>query len=194
MNLPNQLTSLRILLMPLTFYLVFQNSPSLFLSGYVLATLVGFTDYFDGYLARRYGIVTKFGKFLDPLADKIFVVILFLYFLSLHALPSWFVILVLIRELAMTDLRILVRQERRDIRVNLLGKRKALFQYILLFHLGFLRWLELIHEPLLGLARNVALFTKEFLVILVTFFTVFSMVYYLWMNRDILWKKELTIS
>lgn len=186
MNLPNKLTCLRILLMPLTFYLIFKNSWLSFLFAYILATLIGFTDYFDGYLARRYGIVTRFGQFLDPLADKIFVVTLLLYFLGINFVPAWFVILVLIREFAMTDLRTLAAEESLDIRVNILGKRKALFQYLLLFHLGYLRFIEFLGFSLTNLERMLTQSTLIFLLSLVTFFTAFSMGYYLRANWKLL--------
>ena len=185
MNLPNKLTCLRILLMPLTFYLIFQNAWLPFLFAYILATLIGFTDHFDGYLARRYGIVTRFGQFLDPLADKIFVVTLLLYFLGIGYAPAWFVILVLIREFAMTDLRTLAAEESMDIRVNLLGKRKALFQYLLLFHLGYLRFIDLLGFSLTNTEHVIAQSTLIFLLGLVTFFTVFSMGYYLKSNWNL---------
>ncbi|MBI1869767.1 MAG: CDP-diacylglycerol--glycerol-3-phosphate 3-phosphatidyltransferase [Chlamydiae bacterium] len=183
MNLPNKLTVLRILLMPLAFFLVFQNHWASFLSGYILSILIGFTDYFDGYLARRYGTVTRFGQFLDPLADKIFVITLLLYFMEVHQIPAWFIILILIREFAMTDLRTLTAQEKVNLHVDIFGKRKALFQYLLLFHLGYLRFLELIHSPLEGFFRIFAQGTLIFLLILVTFFTIFSMGNYLWKNQ-----------
>jgi CDP-diacylglycerol--glycerol-3-phosphate 3-phosphatidyltransferase len=182
MNLPNKLTCLRILLMPLTFYLIFQNSWILFLLGYILATLIGFTDYFDGYLARRYGIVTRFGQFLDPLADKIFVVTLLLYFLGLGFVPAWFVILVLVREFSMTDFRTLAAEERLDIRVNVLGKRKAVFQYLLLFYLGYLRLIELLGFSMTDFDQTIAKGTLVLLLGLVAFFTAFSMGYYLKSN------------
>lgn len=190
MNLPNQLTLSRILIMPFTFYLIFQTSWPLFLGGYILATLIGFSDILDGYLARRYGSITRFGQFLDPLADKIFVVTLLLYFIGLGTAPAWLVIIVMVREFTMTDLRILAVQEKTDIRVNLLGKRKALFQYILLFFLGYLRFLELIESPLTGYHKTMAHGTLILLIASVTFFTAFSMVYYLWKNGKVLLLKE----
>lgn len=190
MNLPNKLTCLRILLMPFTFYLVFLNHALTFLFGYILATIIGFTDYFDGLIARRYGIVTRFGKFLDPLADKIFVVTMFFYLFSVDYVPAWFMILIVVREFSMTDLRILAVQEKTDIRVNLLGKRKALFQYALLFHLGYLRFMELSGNPLTGFEKDFAFGTKILLIVLVSFFTAFSMFYYLWINGKSLFKEK----
>ncbi len=183
MNLPNKLTCLRIVLMPLTLYFIFRNTWGFFLTGFCLAVAVGFTDLFDGYLARRYKIVTRFGQFLDPLADKIFVVTLLLYFVGLKEVPAWVVILVLIRELAMTDLRMVAAQEKLDIRANLLGKRKALFQYLLLFHLGYLRFIELLNISLQGWMYHFAKGTYILLLCLVVFFTTFSMIYYMWVNR-----------
>ncbi len=183
MNLPNKLTCLRILLMPLTLYFIFRNTWGFFLLGFCLAVVVGFTDLFDGYLARRYKIVTRFGQFLDPLADKIFVVTLLIYFVGLKEIPAWVVILVLIREFAVTDLRMVAAQEQLDIRANLLGKRKALFQYLLLFHLGYLRLIELLGISLDGWMYQLAMGTYFFILYLTIFFTAFSMIYYVWTNR-----------
>ena len=182
MNFANQLTSLRILLMPLTFFLLFTDHPVLFFVGYILATLIGFTDYFDGYLARKYGMETRFGQFLDPLADKIFVVTFLLYFVGIRYVPAWLLIVIIVREFAMTEFRALAAQEKKDIRVNLLGKRKALFQYILLFDLGYIRTLDLFQIKLAGFDRLFIRGTLLFLIYLVAFFTLLSMFYYLQVN------------
>jgi CDP-diacylglycerol--glycerol-3-phosphate 3-phosphatidyltransferase len=190
MNLPNKITCLRILLMPFTFYLIYQETWYLFLIGYIMATLIGFSDILDGYLARRYGIETRFGRFLDPLADKIFVVTLLLYFIDFQLIPAWLVILVMIREFAMTDIRILAVGENSDIRVNLLGKRKALFQYLLLFQLGLLRFLELRDIRLDAFSKAFVHGTLYLLMALVAVFTAMSMFYYLWLNRKTLFEPQ----
>lgn len=178
--------------MPLTFVLIFQKEWTLYLFGYILATLIGFSDTIDGYLARRYGEVTRFGQFLDPLADKIFVVTLLLYFINLNMIPAWLVVLVMLREFAVTDFRILAAEGQTDIRVNVLGKRKALFQYVLLFHLGYLRLMDLMHIPVVGASHTLAYLTLAFLIGTVVFFTAFSMLYYLWRNWKVLFGRVQT--
>lgn len=193
MNIANKITCLRIVLMPVTLYLIFQPSWPLFLMGYILGTAIGFSDIIDGFIARRYGFVTRFGQFLDPLADKVFVVTTLLFFLRFGMVQGWLVILVMAREFAMTDLRTLASADKTDIRVNLLGKRKALFQYLLLFQLGYLRFVELAGIELSGFYYRLAHNTLALLVALVTFFTAFSMIYYVWLNRGLLSAASSTI-
>ncbi|MDP8217670.1 MAG: CDP-diacylglycerol--glycerol-3-phosphate 3-phosphatidyltransferase, partial [Candidatus Theseobacter exili] len=114
-----------------------------FFFGFILAFLIGITDFFDGYLARKYGKVTLFGKLLDPVADKIFVIAALLFFVQIDYFPAWILLIIVVRELAVTELRIFSLKDGTEIEVSKLGKWKALCQYLLVFYLGVLRCLDL---------------------------------------------------
>ncbi|MDP3981886.1 MAG: CDP-diacylglycerol--glycerol-3-phosphate 3-phosphatidyltransferase [Chlamydiota bacterium] len=136
MNLPNKLTTLRIVLIPIMLWLIMQDHILKFSIGYTIAILIGLTDYLDGYIARRYKAVTRFGEFIDPLADKIFVISLFVYCVKISLIPGWLFILLLSREIAVTDLRIFASTKNINIKVNALGKTKTLLQNLLLLYFG----------------------------------------------------------
>ena len=123
MNLPNKLTFLRLLLIP--FFLVLTVIPfdwgSVTLLGsemdlaLLLATIIfvvaSFTDWLDGYIARRDNLVTNFGKFADPLADKLLVASALIVLIELGLAPAWVVAIIISRELAVTGLRLLLVEE-----------------------------------------------------------------------------------
>lgn len=142
MNIANQLTILRILLIPLL--LVFLLSPFSFghlewfgetisysrLIALILFLLASGTDWIDGYVARKYGLVTNLGKFLDPLADKLLVTAAFVSLVALQLVPAWMVIVILAREFAVTGLRLVAAGEGMVIAAGRLGKWKTLFQLL----------------------------------------------------------------
>ena len=108
MNLPNKLTMLRILMIPV--FMVFIEIsilPNHILWAFVVFVLASLTDMLDGKIARKYNLVTDFGKFMDPLADKILVTAALIYFIPLGLAPAWIVILILAREFLVTSLRLI---------------------------------------------------------------------------------------
>ena len=130
-EIPNILTILRILIIPIiiiTFYfddLIFAHrlAACLFL-------IAAITDFLDGYIARKRGIVTVFGSFLDPIADKFLVVSSLIMLLSLQRIHEIVVIILVLRELYMTSLRLLAMNEGIHVEVNWLGKWKTGFQMV----------------------------------------------------------------
>lgn len=128
MNMPNKLTLSRIILAPLfmSFFLVenvYSRAFGLFL--YIVAML---TDVADGHYARKYGIVTGFGKFMDPLADKILVATAFIALVSLGHARAWMVMLIISREFYVTGLRSLVAYRGSVIPPSFLAKIKTVLQ------------------------------------------------------------------
>ena len=121
MNLPNKLTVLRIFMIPVFIILMCLPSEAFgvmnllgsqisvvhFLAMIIFA-VASFTDYLDGYLARKYKLVTNFGKFADPLADKMLVMSAFIMLVSFNLAPAWVVSIIVCRELAVTGLRFLL--------------------------------------------------------------------------------------
>lgn len=130
MNTPNKLTLMRTLMVPifvLCMYLDFNNSR-------IVATLIfaiaSFTDFLDGYLARRDNLVTNFGKFADPLADKILVCSAMIMLVSTGEMPAWAVIIIIAREFTITGFRIIAASENITIAASPLGKFKTVTQLI----------------------------------------------------------------
>jgi len=130
LNLPNKLTILRLLSIPLV--VICLHFPGR-LGSFLAALFFGMafiTDILDGFLARRYGEVTVFGKFLDPLADKVLVCITMIMLIPMGRIPAWMVMLIIARELAVTGLRGIAVGEGIVIQASTMGKYKTLFQSI----------------------------------------------------------------
>lgn len=138
-NLPNRLTIFRVILIPVVITCLYLSSnqstleePTRVLMGWIsgwIFVAASITDFFDGYIARKRGIVTIFGSFLDPIADKFLVVSCLIMLLSLNRLPSVVVIFLVLREMYMTSLRLLATNEGlKGVPVSQLGKWKTVFQ------------------------------------------------------------------
>ena len=152
LNLPNILTMLRIAAIPLIALLLLSpTQPAGFWAAAVFA-LASITDWLDGYLARRMGIVTVFGKFLDPIADKLIVMAAMIMILPFNRVPAWMVLVILGREIIITGLRGIASSEGIVIQASDLGKFKTIFQIVailgLILHYDY-RWFFGIAHPLL---------------------------------------------
>lgn len=130
MNTPNKLTLMRTLMVPifvLCMYLDFNNSR---LIATALFSIASFTDFLDGHIARRDNLVTNFGKFADPLADKILVCSAMIMLVSTGEMPAWAVIIIIAREFTITGFRIIAASENITIAASPLGKFKTVTQLI----------------------------------------------------------------
>ena len=127
-NLPNLLTVVRIMLVPVLVVALLGNTPA----GDVLAAMVfalaSLTDFVDGYLARARHSVTTFGKLMDPLADKLLIVAALISLVSLHRLAAWVAMVIITRELAVTVLRLGATQAGVVMPASMLGKIKTCLQ------------------------------------------------------------------
>ena len=138
MNLPSKLTVLRVCLVPVFVVLLLPEKVTtdalVVMIARVLAVIVfvvaALTDIIDGKIARARGLVTNFGKLMDPLADKLLVAAAFVAFVDLNLFPAWFVIIVLFREFIVTGLRTLGIQSGRVIQADRWGKHKTAWQMI----------------------------------------------------------------
>ena len=125
MNLPNKLTMLRILLIPVflvVLYLDFPGNQGVALILFVAASL---TDFVDGKIARSRGLITDFGKFMDPLADKMLVMAAMLWFVEVGRMPAWALLIVVVREFAVSGLRLIAVDNGRVIAAAWSGKVKT---------------------------------------------------------------------
>ncbi|MEJ2428550.1 MAG: CDP-diacylglycerol--glycerol-3-phosphate 3-phosphatidyltransferase [Deltaproteobacteria bacterium] len=129
-NLPNTLTLFRVACIPvLVILLFFPNKLTSFLAALVFA-LASISDLLDGFLARRRQLVTTFGKFLDPLADKLIVSAALIMLIPSGRAPAWMVVVIVGRELAITGLRSMAVSEGKVISADELGKKKMVFQIV----------------------------------------------------------------
>lgn len=133
MNLPNKLSILRVLMIPVCVFLMYMAQvwgPWSQAAAFVVFLAAAFTDFLDGHIARSQGIVTNFGKFLDPVADKLLVLSMFVMLTSQGLIPAWMVILILARELAVDGLRLIAVSQGVVIAAGQLGKLKTMSQLI----------------------------------------------------------------
>jgi CDP-diacylglycerol--glycerol-3-phosphate 3-phosphatidyltransferase len=143
LNLPNAITMLRIGIIPVLFLLLLSPGPteSLIIAGiFVVAAL---TDLLDGYIARRYQIVTTMGKFLDPIADKLVVNTAMILMIPLGRIPAWIVAVIIIRDFTVDGIRTIASSEDVIIQSSRLAKQKTLCQVVAVTAL-------MIHYPFLG--------------------------------------------
>jgi CDP-diacylglycerol--glycerol-3-phosphate 3-phosphatidyltransferase len=132
---PNQLTFLRILLTPLFVALLFSADPvsrQLSIFVFLLALL---SDWYDGWVARRWGYITRWGTFLDPLADKIVTSSAFISFIYLNLVPSWTVWVIVFRDIVITVLRSFSEYKGKPFDTSKLAKTKTFLQFTVLFYI-----------------------------------------------------------
>ena len=161
-NIPNILTLLRIAAIPLLVVLLLSPSQEAGFWAAALFSAASVTDWLDGYLARRMGIVTVFGKFLDPIADKLIVMAALIMILPYDRVPAWMVLVILGREIIITGLRGIASSEGIVISASDLGKFKTIFQLVaiigLLLHYDY-HWFFSVNNPYLTVnMHNVGMF------------------------------------
>ena len=132
MNLPNKLTTARVVMIPLFLVAVYQGW---WLAALVIFALASITDALDGHIARSRGLVTDFGKFMDPLADKLLVTAALMVFVDLLEVPGWVVFLIVARELAITGLRTIAAGKGVVMAADKWGKVKTASQMVWILYL-----------------------------------------------------------
>ena len=145
-SLPNLLTFFRIALIPIVVLLLLEPGPGRALAATAAFMAASWSDYFDGYLARKYEITTTLGKFLDPLADKLIVMAVLVMLTAMPRapkVPAWWVVILVGRELAVNALRAIASGEGIVLAAEELGKYKTIYQMLALTGL-------LMHYPFAG--------------------------------------------
>ena len=153
--------------------------------GYVIAILAGVTDFFDGYLARKYDMVTDFGKLMDPLSDKIHTVSSFVVLTAYDIVPIWITCIILTREFAVTGLRTMAAKNGIVIAAKNIGKIKTVLQMLILAFGGcfWVKWLEL--DNSLHGSTPVTYWIWKGLLWGISIITVYSGIEYFWKGRDV---------
>jgi CDP-diacylglycerol--glycerol-3-phosphate 3-phosphatidyltransferase len=190
MVLPNQLTVLRIILTPVFLYFFLSEDPlfiQISLGIYIIAAL---TDWYDGWLARKFNYITEWGKFWDPLADKILTSVVFLGFVIVNLLPLWMVILIIFRDLSVTLLRVYADSRGYSFRTTYYAKWKTMLQMIFLYYLLIL-YVAKNSAELYSRYQNIIdiLLNNDliyFTMLLITIITVHSGISYLILNKSLI--------
>ena len=176
MNLPNKLTLFRVILIP--FFVFFLIAP--FFDGYgnyialAIFIVASLTDFADGKIARKYQLVTNFGKFADPLADKLLVCSAMICLIELNKIPSWVVIIIIAREFIISGFRLVASDKGVVIAASYWGKFKTVFQMFMvismILSLDFAWW---------TIVENVLMYVTLAL-------TIITLLDYMYKNRDVL--------
>lgn len=142
-NLPNTITMVRLCVLPVLFFLLLSPDQTWSLVIAIIFIIVSFTDLLDGYVARRYQIVTTMGKFLDPIADKLVINTAMVLMIPIGRIPAWVVAIIIIRDFFVDGIRTIATSEGVVIQASWLGKQKTLCQVFAVSAL-------MIHYPFLG--------------------------------------------
>lgn len=160
MNTPNKLTALRIVLSPLFLLVMLIDFPFHYVISGLIFGAAALTDLFDGRIARSRGLITNFGKFLDPLADKMLTTAAFLGFLSTGHIDVWAVMLILTREFMVTSVRLIAAKDGVVVAASLAGKAKTVAQFVsilfMIASLEFSTWQDTVFS---GLGLPLSVFT-----------------------------------
>lgn len=182
MNTPNRLTILRIILSFICMGLILHNTFSSLLGAFLVFILASFTDFLDGFLARKYQLISDLGKLLDPIADKILVLGVFLAFLQLGIINTWMVIVIMMREFLITGLRLLSLTRKCVLEAKALGKHKTFSQVVGIFVI----FIALLVDRKFPQSKLSFILMYQFLPLLMWYIvgiTLFSGAHYLWVNR-----------
>lgn len=175
MNLPNKLTMLRVLIVPLFIVFLLLDVCGLADKWIALALFIAasLTDWLDGRIARERHLVTNFGKFMDPLADKLLVCSALICFIELQQLPSWYVIIIISREFIISGFRLVASDNGVVIAASYWGKVKTAVSMVMI---GFL---------IADIQLPVFIIVTKILIVAALVLTVVSLVDYIVKNKDI---------
>ena len=174
MNLPNKLTVLRMVLVPffVAFLLLSPGNDMFKWIALALFIIASLTDLADGKIARKYNLVTNFGKFMDPLADKILTISGMICLIELGRIPAWIVIIIVAREFIISGFRLIAAENGVVIAANYWGKFKTTFQMIMII-------LMIANIPQLQLVTTIVMWIALAL-------TIISLVTYINANKQLL--------
>ncbi len=183
-NVPNILTIFRIVVTPLiVWFLIGFDGFTLHMVAFILFLIASLTDLFDGIIARKYQVVSEFGKFMDPLADKILVNSTFITLNIMDIMPIWITAVVILRDMVVTLLRWGMLADGASMNTSQLAKIKTAFQYISMY-VGLVFILMGHFEVLEALVAWLEeWFVTETIFILTGLVTAFTGFNYLWINR-----------
>ncbi len=130
LTVPNQLTILRIALTPVFLYYFLQGTPRGQLISTVIFAIASLTDWYDGWYARRFGVITQWGQFMDPLADKLLVSSALVVFATMHYIKGWMVAIIVFRDVMVTIIRSYALWRGKPIVTHIVAKWKTFLQMV----------------------------------------------------------------
>ena len=175
MNLPNKLTLLRILLIPVFIIIMMSNITNHYLIACLIFIIASITDALDGYIARKNNLVTDFGKFMDPLADKLLVISALICMIESNLVAGWMVIIIVARELTVSILRAIAAADGKVIAASGGGKIKTISQMLAIIILLFGA----------NSSNNLLLQIGTIFMLIATIFTLYSGIDYLYKNKEL---------
>ena len=191
MNIANRLTISRIVLTFVFMFFLFCKGLVAKSVAFLIFSLAALSDYLDGHIAKRKNIISDFGKFMDPVADKILILAAFAAFVQMHVIEAWVLVIIIARELLITSLRLFALNKGKVLAASKSGKHKTAFQMFVIFCiLGFL----LLKEVMLRFFTWNPAWEKFFnqgiyiLMWVVVGLTLYSGISYLWENRRVITK------
>ena len=137
MNLANKLTISRIILTFIFMFFLFSKGMVFKTLALVVFIIATWTDYFDGFLAKRRNEISDFGRLMDPIADKILVIAAFLAFVEMKLVPAWIIVIIIFREFVITGLRLIALVKGKIIEAEMAGKHKTVSQMISIYMVLF---------------------------------------------------------
>ena len=192
MNLPNKLTMLRIILTPVFLAVLYWGFPGADYVALAIFIAASVTDLLDGKIARKYNLVTDFGKFADPLADKILVVAALLWFVEQGRMPAWMLMIVVTREFAVSGLRMIASDNGRVIAAGWSGKVKTastMVCIVVMLALGpqiEAAWMQMLYSAQFSPPRPPILWVDTVCIWVITLTTLYSGVEYFVKNKDVI--------
>lgn len=191
MNMANRLTISRIILTFVFMFFLFCKGVFAKSAAFLIFSLAALSDFLDGRIAKQKNIISDFGKFMDPVADKILVLAAFAAFVQMHLIEAWMLVIIIARELLITSLRLFALNKGKILAASRSGKHKTAFQILVIFCiLGFV----LFKEVMLRFFTWNPAWEKFFdhgvniLMWIVVILTLYSGISYLWENRKVITK------
>ena len=190
MNLPNKLTISRIIMTVFFLTALIVEFPFHFTLAFVIFVIASITDFLDGSIARKHGLITDFGKLMDPLADKVLICSAFIGFIELGWMKAWMVVIIVSREQAITGLRLLAANKNQVLAAERQGKNKTITQITaiisLLIYNSYGDWgiagkifgFEIVGHSWTGWVAEISMWAAVVL-------TAYSGILYLWKNREV---------
>lgn len=166
MKLPNILTLVRVLLIPIIAVLLYSKN-SLYIILSIVLLIIGITsDWLDGFIARRKGLISVFGTFFDPIADKMLILTMLFIFADLRLIPLWMVLIILFRELLVSGVRQICSNSKKIIGSNWMGKTKFIMQTIVIIYLQIFLYFEYSNQQNLFFTKTIAYYVTLILAII----------------------------
>jgi CDP-diacylglycerol--glycerol-3-phosphate 3-phosphatidyltransferase len=175
-NLPNTITLLRVSVVPFLFILLLSPGEFWSLILAILFVIASITDFFDGYIARKYQMITTMGKFLDPIADKIMVNTAMILMIPIGRIPAWIVAITIIRDLIVDVIRSIASSEGIYIQASILGKQKTVTQIVAVTAL-------IIHYSIFGINAHAVGMVILYIALVLTIFS--GLDYFIKLYRNI---------